>query len=402
MPRATWPRVTLLLIPLLLMWWASGLGRIPADPRDYFTPEQIARASAYQVPRYVGTLASTVLGFAVLAVLAFTSVGDRVLLPLRRWPWPVAVAGAVAAVVVIRAVVRLPISFWQGYLHEKTWGFSTQSVPGWLGDWAKSLGVGVLLTGVVFVGLFAAVRLVPRAWPAVVAVGVAGVTVALSFLGPVVLEPVFNRFRPLEDATLAGELRELSRRAGVPVRDVLVSDASRRTTKENAYVSGFGSTKRLVLYDTLLGKADRDEVRLIVAHELGHRRARHVEIGTLIGAVGAAATVIAIWLLIRAGMIRGGPADPRSVPLLLLLIGALTLVVQPPANWLSRRFEREADRFSLELTGERDAYLKAERGLALRNLSDLDPNPATYRFLFTHPAPAERLALAQERTGPLR
>jgi STE24 endopeptidase len=376
------------------MWWASGLGRIPADPRDYFTPEQIARASAYQAPRYLGTLASTVLGFAVLAVLAFTGLGDRLLVPLRRWPWPLAAVGAVATVILIRAAVRFPISFWQGHLHERAWGFSTQSVPGWLGDWMKALGLGVAITGVVFMALFGAVRMFPRGWPAVAAIGAATFTIVLSFLGPVVLEPVFNRFRPLEDAALADELRALSHRAGVPVRDVLVADASRRSTKENAYVSGFGSTRRLVLYDTLLRKAGRDEIRLIVAHELGHRRARHVEVATAIAAVGAAATVLVMWWLIRKGVVRASPDDPRSIPLLLLLAGVLTVAFQPPANWLSRRFERQADRFSLDLTGEREAYVKTERGLALRNLSDLDPDPVRYRFLFTHPPPAERIAMA--------
>lgn len=391
-------RLVLLIAVVGLLWWASGLDRIPADPRDHFTAEQVSRANAYQGPRQIAGAAALAVGLAVLWVLAATGAGRALLEPLRRWPWPVAALGGVAIVFTIRAVVRLPITFWAGHLHERTWGFSTQTAAGWFGDWAKSLGLGIALTGLVFVGLFAAVRIFPRGWPVAAAVGAAAITVVLSFAGPVLLEPVFNRFRPLQDPALASELRALADRAGVPVRDVLVADASRRTTKENAYVSGFGATRRLVLYDTLLRKAGPDEVRLVVAHELGHRRARHVEIGTVIGALGAAGLVLVLWLLMRAGILSVEPADPRAIPHLLLAVAVLGLLLLPPQHWLSRRFERQADRFSLELTGEDQAYVRTERGLALRNLGDLDPGPIAYRFLFTHPAPAERISVAGGRS----
>src|SRR4029453_4832337 len=108
---------------------------------------------------------------------------------------------------------------------------------------------------------------------------------------PIVLEPLFNRFRPLGDPALAGELRALAERAGVAGRDVLVADASRRTRRENAYVSGLGGTRRIVLFDNLLDASEPRQMRLVVAHELGHRRARHVERGTLLAMAGAAAVV---------------------------------------------------------------------------------------------------------------
>jgi STE24 endopeptidase len=377
------------------------LGRVPADPRRFFTEQEIERANDYQGPRYAAYAIGTILGLALLAALAFTPAGDVVLRPVRSWPWPLAVAGAVVLTSLTVAAVRLPVSFWRGYLHERAWGFSTQSVAGWFGDWGKALGISVLVSALVLTGLIALIRLLPRSWPAVAAVAGAGVVVLLSYLAPVIFEPLFNRFEPLEDREFAAELMQLADRAGVPVREVLVADASRRTTKENAYVSGFGTTRRLVVYDTLLQKADRDEVELVVAHELGHRRLRHVEWGTVVGALATAAGVLLLWLLLRSdGVLRaaraGGAADLRVVPFIIFMVAALNLLTLPPANWLSRRIERSADRFSLELTGDRDAYVRTERGLALRNLADLDPGPLTYRLLFTHPAPAERVALAEE------
>jgi STE24 endopeptidase len=297
------------------------------------------------------------------------------------------------------AAARLPVSFWRGYVHERAWGFSTQSVAGWFGDWGKALGISVLISALVLTGLVALIRLLPRTWPAVAAVAGAGVVVLLSYLAPVIFEPLFNRFEPLEDRELATELMQLADRAGVPVREVLVADASRRTTKENAYVSGFGTTRRLVVYDTMLRKADRDEIELVVAHELGHRRLRHVEWGTAVGAAATAAGVVVLWLLLGSDIVlRAARAtsatDLRVVPFVIFMVAALNLLSLPPANWLSRRIERSADRFALELTGDRDAYVRTERGLALRNLADLDPGPLVYRLLFTHPAPAERIALA--------
>ncbi|MGH2683729.1 MAG: M48 family metallopeptidase [Actinomycetota bacterium] len=390
-----------LVVAIVAVWWASGFGRLPTEPRRFFTEQEIARANEYQGPRYAAYAIGTVLGLVVLGALAFTSAGDLLLRPARSWPWPLSAGGAVVLTTVAVAVVRLPVSFWRGYLHERAWGFSTQSVAGWLGDWGKGLGVSVLISALILVGLVALIRLLPQAWPAVAAVGGAAVIALLTYLSPVLFEPLFNRFEPLQDRELAAELMLLADRAGVPVREVLVSDASRRTTKENAYVSGFGTTRRLVVYDTLLTNADRDEIELVVAHELGHRRDHHVEWGTVIGAVAAAAGVLALWFLLRSDSVlraarASAPADPRIVPFLIFSVALLNLVVLPPSNWLSRRFERTADRFALELTGDVDAYVRTERGLALRNLSDLDPGPITYRFLFTHPSPAERIAMAVE------
>jgi len=388
-----------LLVVVVGVWWASGLGRVPTDPSSAFTQQQIQRARDYQAPKYAAWALAAAADIALLSVLVFTKTGQRLLQPVRSWPWLAAAATTALLVVLARALVRLPFSFWSGFVHEREWGFSTQSALGWFGDWGRSLAVSAVIVGVVFVGFAVLVRALPRGWPVAAAVGAAVLVAALSFLWPLLVEPLFNRFTPLQDRQLAVDLSALADRAGVPISEVLVSDASRRTTKENAYVSGFGASRRLVLYDTLLERADDDEVALVVAHELGHRREGHVEKGALIGMASAAAVVGALWLLSRSrGLLSAagaeGPGDPRFLLLLALFVAVFTLATLPPSNWLSRRFETSADRFALELTGDRETYVRTERGLALRNLSDLDPNPFIYRFLFTHPAPAERIAIA--------
>jgi STE24 endopeptidase len=222
----------------------------------------------------------------------------------------------------------------------------------------------------------------------------------VGFVAPVVLEPVFNRFEPLRDEELARELRALATQAGVPIRDVLVADASRRTKKHNAYVSGLGRTRRVVLWDTLLEAADEAQVKLVVAHELGHRHYRHVARGTAIGMASVAAFVLLLWPLFQwNGLLHAlgasGPGDPRVLAFVLFLGLVLNLAFQPLALALSRRWERDCDRFSLELTGDPEGYERTHRLLALENLGDLEPPRAAYLFFFSHPTARERLAIAR-------
>ena len=245
-----------------------------------------------------------------------------------------------------------------------------------------------MLTVPLLVGLVALGRWFPDWWPLVAAAAGALFVLIVSFVAPVVIEPIFNRFQPLEDQTLARELRDLADRAGAPVRDVLVADASRRTTKVNAYVSGVGRTRRVVLFDTLLGKSSPAETKLVVAHELGHRRARHVLKGTLLAMASTAAFVLFLWLVV-------GTPEPAEIPLTLLLAAALQLVALPLGAALSRRWERVADRFALVLTGDPTVFEETFRTLALENLSDLDPPRALYYALFSHPTVPERIAFAR-------
>jgi STE24 endopeptidase len=224
---------------------------------------------------------------------------------------------------------------------------------------------------------------------------------ALGFLAPLLVEPLFNRFVPLEDAGLAAELQALADRAQIPIREVLVADASRRTRKANAYVSGLGRTRRLVLYDTLLARSTQREVGLVLAHELGHRRRRHLLKGALLGMVGVGGFVLVLWALLLWPQLRtaidapGGAGDPRVVPFVLLLAATLQIAGAPLGASLSRRWERQADRFSLELTHDLATFEATHRSLATANLSDLDPPRPIYLAFFTHPTPVERIEAAR-------
>ena len=360
------------------------------DAAAEFSPEERERARAYHGPLYLALLADVALAAGVLAALAWTALGDWLFSPLESLPAVTAAALYAALVVTFSTVVRTPLAFWRGWRRERQWGFSTQSAGGWVADRLKGLAVSVVLSAGAWAAAVALARALPGWWAVPAGAALALAVLLLSFVAPVVLEPLFNRFRPLDDEALAADLRGLSQRAGVPVSDVLVADASRRTTKVNAYVSGIGSTRRVVLFDTLLEAADPGAVRVVVAHELGHRRDRHVVKLTALAMLGAVVAVVVLWAVLGTRV-----ADPRTLPQALLLLFALELAALPAGAWLSRRYERAADRRSLELTKEPEAFARAHTGLARRNLSDLEPPRLVYVLLFSHPTPPERLAIGR-------
>jgi STE24 endopeptidase len=372
--------------------------------RQIFDSAQVERARRYHRPVYLVRILGIALGLLVLGLLSFGGLGDWLYGLVDGLPWWGEAIAFSALVALAGSLVATPIAFWRGYLHERRWGFSTQTLGGWVSDRVKGVAIGVALTVIPMFGLIASVHAFPSWWPAVAAVGGAAIVFVVTFLAPVLLEPVFNRFVPLEDRSLAGELRSLADRAGVPVRDVLVADASRRTTKHNAYVSGIGKTRRVVVWDTLLDRGAPGEVRLVVAHELGHRRFRHVAIGTAIAMAGTALFVLGLWVLFEwdallAAIGADGPGDPRVIPFVLFAGTVAELGIRPFGLALSRSWERDADRFSLELTGDSDAYEATHRNLALSNLGDLDPPKAAYLFFFSHPSAPERVAAGRAWTA---
>jgi Zn-dependent protease with chaperone function len=360
---------------------------VRTDALSFFSAEEVARARSYHRPLYRAAGADVAIEASVLAALAWSGAGTA--LDPGSLPWWGRTPAYAAIVVTASAAGRAPLALWSGFIRERRWGFSTQRLRSWAADRAKAVGINIVLTAVALLGLVGFARALPGWWVAPAAAAFAFAVLLLSFIAPVVLEPLFNRYSPLQDAALAAELFRLAERAGVSVRDVLVQDTSRRTRKANAYVSGLGRTRRVVVSDTLLEQASPAEVRLVVAHELGHRRNRHVLFGTLFAMAGAICATVVVWALLGTRV-----ANPHQVPLILLIGLGIGLTSVPALTAVSRRWERAADRYSLELTGDRDAYETAFRRLARLNLTDLDPPRLVYLLLFTHPTPPERLAAA--------
>ena len=360
--------------------------------------EQLARR--YHDPRYRAILADVALELALPAVLAFTSAGQALLGVVD--PLPEALGAFVLGLLIVcaSALVRLPLSVWLGLLHERAFGFSRQTWRDFALDRLKAVTIGSVLAGAALAGLALCANALPSAWPLVAAGAGALVVLLLSFVAPVVLEPIFNEFRPLEDTSLRDEVLKLADDATVPVQEVLVADASKRTTKLNAYVSGLGATRRVVLFDTLIEQASTPEILTVVAHELGHRRYRHVALVTALGMAGVAAFVLALWALLSSEAVLDaidatGPGDARVAAFALLVASLLGIVGAPFQAALSRRWEYACDRFAIEQTGDLGAFESAFGRLSEANLPDPAPPRIAYLWLFAHPTVPERLAAAR-------
>ena len=357
-------------------------------------------ARRYHDPRYRAIFADLALGLALLVVVALTAPGQALSGVFDPLPEPLGAFVLAGFLAVLSALVRLPLSVWLGLTHERAFGFSRQSWQEYALDRVKAVAIGAVLTGAGLAGLVGAAVLFPSSWPLVAAVGAALLVLLLSFVAPVVLEPVFNRFRPLEDTELRAAVIDLAADAGVPVSEVLVADASKRTTKLNAYVSGLGATRRVVLYDTLVQTATTPEVLTVVAHELGHRRYRHVALGTAIAMAASAGFVLVLWaLLANEGVLDAigatGPDDARVVPFVLLAGSVLGLLLAPLQAALSRSWEYASDRFAVEQTGDLRAFESAFERLSEANLPDPEPPRLVYLWLFSHPTVEERVAAAR-------
>ncbi len=378
-------------------------GPVPVSVSRDFTAEQVHRERAFHRAIRPSSYAGLILGLIVAALLGLTPLGARLIAAVARplgggWAWQVALGSL--ALAIIGQLVALPFAAY-GETVLRKYGLSTQDWAGWAVDQLKGAGLALAVTTVVLIAFYAVVRAAPRTWWAWTAVGAAALVVALSFLYPVLVEPIFNKFTPMTAGALRTSLIDLARQDNVPVRDVLVADASRRTTALNAYVSGFGSTRRIVVYDTLLTSAPPEEVRLVVAHELGHAERQDVLHGTLVGALGAAAVcclayLLAGWpgLLRRAGVSEFG--DGRSVALLLALVALGGVLSLPLQSLISRQIEARADVHALDLTSDPSTFITNEKRLSVTNLSELRPNPIVYAMFFTHPTGPERIALARD------
>ncbi len=376
---------------VLLMRPRGLLEPLDVAPRAYFSAAQIEKAEHFRSGQLwlLGARMAIEFGLLVLVVAR----PPRVLLRPRRRK-VLAGAAAAAALSVGISVATLPV---RAIAREraKDVGLVTQDWVGYAGDVAKSTAIGAVLAGAGGALLIFGMRRFGRAWWAPAAAVIVGFGVVTTYLTPIVLDPLFNKFTPLPDGRTRSTVLSLAREAGVDVGQVYVMDASRRTTAANAYVTGVGRTKRVVLYDTLLKDFSPGEVRLVVAHELGHVRHRDVPHGLLYLALVAPFGMLAVARLGERLAPRDSLGTAAAVPAVVLAVGLMAPAITTISNQLSRGVEQHADQFSLELAGEPEQFIGFQKRIAATNVSDPDP-PALAQFLLgTHPTTMERIGLAR-------
>jgi STE24 endopeptidase len=368
------------------------------DVQGYFTAFQLDRAEDYRSVQRLLAVGSLIVGTGTLALLAWRPprrLFDRL---ARRPILGGAVAGAGISLLLV--LVEFPLSAWR---HERAVdvGLNTQTWFDWVTDVAKSAGVDAAFAAAGGAVALLLVRRFRRNWWAPAAAVIVAFGVVTIWLFPVVIDPIFNDFEKLPPGATRSDVLELADRAGVDVGEVYRVDASRRTTAANAYVGGLGNSKRVVLYDNLISGFPRDEVRMVVAHELGHQKHNDLIRGLAWLAMVAPAGTFLVQRLAEGFARREGFGDrgvkpgPIVLPAIALAIGLVTFGMGAASNVLSRQVEGRADAYALSLTRDPAAFTQLERRLAIRNVSDPDPPRLLHVLFGTHPTTAERIGIGE-------
>ena len=375
--------------------------RPPVVTPPVVTPQM----TRYSQTRYALYFAGTAYELLALWGVLATGLSAR----LRRVVQPLGfsffqLAGYYALLTLVLIVVHAPLTWYSGYYLEHAYGLSSQGLEAWLGDLVKGIAVDMATTVPILWLLFWLIQKSPRRW----ALWFWGALIPLIafgiFVSPLVVDPLFNKFTPMPPGPLKTRIEVLAAKAGIPNAPIYVVDKSRQTHSTNAYVTGIGSSARIVIWDTTLRRMPQDQILAVVGHEMGHYVLKHLYWGFLMS-VGGLLLLLPLAQKFAEGLVaRFGPrwgvsglSDYAATPALLLTVSLAGFLLAPLTNGVSRVIEHQADAYGLEVNGNGPAMARAFVSLSEQNLSDPNP-PAFIKFwLFTHPPLRERIDFALGR-----
>ncbi len=379
---------------------------VPPGFEGAIDAETLAKSADYTLARDRVDAVESAVGAAVFALFFFT--------PL--FPWYDRLIAALDAHFVVhglayflllgllQGVVDIPFSLYRTFVVEERFGFNTMTFRLWLGDLVKGTLLSLVIAGLLLAGVFALVFWSPQWWWLQVWAFVAVVALFLMYLSPYIIEPLFFKFEPVRKEGLEEGVRKMAAKAGLTVGRIQQVDASRRSRHGNAYFTGIGRVKRIVLFDTLLDKLSNREALAVLAHEIGHWKKGHVwkrlvkaELLTLLGFWLAWICLGQGWLPAVLGLEEVSIFG--QLVILAFLASVLLFPLTPLSSWLSRRDEWQADAFACELHGNPEDLATALVGLSRDNLANLHPHPAYAWFYYSHPPLAERVGRLLGRAG---
>lgn len=373
----------------------------PNQPNPEKDSDRLERAKQYSKIRVKLGIFSTILFFTI--TLLFVSLG------ITRWiegiSYHVTSSPYVALLVFsvifgfLNSVLTLPLRIYSGFILEHRFGLSNQSFFAWLWDGVKGMLIGVIIGTPILLLFYYFLRTYETNWWLPVGIIMIVFSVILARLAPTLIFPLFYKFKPIDDGELKERILKRCNQAGMSVKGIFQFDMSTKTKKANAAFAGIGKTKRIILGDTLLEKFNHDEIDVVFSHELGHYKLGHIK---RMMAVGVVSTMAALFIAAQLYAISIGWFGFESVtqlaalPLLTIWMGLYGLLTGPIDNRLSRRHEYQADRFALEMTKNKDAFISTMNKLASMNLSDPEP-PRWVEVLFhSHPTIKKRIQAAEE------
>lgn len=299
-------------------------------------------------------------------------------------------------------VVLLPLNFISDFWLEHRFGLATETIFNWLLDEAKGLLLALIFFLPLGLATYVFIRLTNNYWWIYATIIWSLYSVFIAFIAPVVIMPLFNKFEPLKDEQLTNEIKQLAAKARLNIKQVLVTDMSKRTKKANAYFAGVGRTKRVVLGDTLIKNFTPPEILAVIAHELGHWSKGHINKNLWLNLLVGFFSFYVVNLFLNASVNYfnlGSKTNVASFPLLVLGFLLISAFLTPALNAISRYFEREADLFELELLKQPEASISCFKKLGEQNLADPDPHPLIEFLFYSHPSLSKRIKLAESFLG---
>ena len=372
---------------------------LPEEFRDTFDEDEYEQAQEYTRTRTRFGLVSSTFGLVVLLAFWFAGGFEWLDTIVRGWDFGPIVTGLlyIGVLVLGRSLLSLPFSVYSTFVIEERFGFNETTPKTFVLDLLKSLGLGIAIGAPLLAAIlwfFQATG--PYAW-VYAWVAVTAVMLLLQFFAPRYLMPLFNDFEPLDEGELREAILDYADRVDFPVDEVYVMDGSRRSNKANAFFTGFGSNRRIVLFDTLVEQLDVDELLAVVAHEMGHYKLHHIpqRIGISVIQTGVLFLLLSVFLQVE-GLFQAFYVDQPAVYTGLLFFGLLfspvELLLSLPLNAWSRRHEFQADGFAVDTTGQGESLIDGLKRLAETNLSNLTPHPLTVMLEYSHPPLLERIA----------
>lgn len=356
--------------------------------RQYFDDDLLLKASNYNRVSLNISIASRFLSWSIMSGIIivffkyFKSTRINILLAFSF----------IVLFYLLIQLILLPLAYYRGYIIEYRFGLSNQTLAMWFSDYLKENGISILISSLGMTGIYALMVYIPKYWWIISSAVLAIFIVVITYLYPILIDPLFYKFEKLKDTNFQEQIINIAGKAGIEVKEVLVADASRKTNKANAYFTGIGGSKRIVVFDNLINNFSRKETLNVIAHEIGHWYNWHIFKSIIIGIISGTAGLFLINAVFTYSNMVG---DFKSILVIILLISIISFLSLPLQNAVSRTFERQADNFTMQATENPDAQIQLMLKLAESNLSNVSPHWYIKYFLYSHPPIMERIEAAK-------
>ena len=371
---------------------------IPPEFEGKIDENLLKKTQEYEEEKTRFSFISSIFGNVITIIFIFGGLLNIYNSWIASLNWPFILTGILFLLILSYAstFLSIPFSLYSTFKIENKYGFNTTTPKLWLTDFLKSILVSTVLMGIVALVALWLIQSSPNYWWIWVWGFFLIFSLFMMYISPYVIEPLFNKFTPIEEEGIEDKIKKLMQKVNLKVGRVFKMDASKRSRHTNAYFTGIGRVKRIILYDTLLEKMDHDEILSVLAHEAGHWKKKHVlkmiivlELISLIG-IYISFRILQTDLLASLFQIKQGTFFAKVI-ILGFIGGIISFPFIPLSNYVSRRFEREADRFACELTGNSESMASALIKLSKDNLSNLHPHPFYAAFYYSHPPIVQRI-----------